>query len=91
MDRETPIVTSLVDIPTVHAFTDKVMLGSGDGWTETMITITCADERRLGSRVLRVPFYHKSMVVFLKEEYSKREYQGHFALEFCKLEHNNER
>jgi hypothetical protein len=91
MDQHSPIVTSLVDTPTVAAFTNKVMLNSGDGWKETMITITSAEERRLGDRVLQVPFYHKDMTVFLREEYGKKEYQGHFALEYSRLEVGGER
>lgn len=64
---------------------------SEDGWKKTDITVTSADERRLGTRVLTLPFYHRDMGMFLKEEYGSSAYRGHFALEFAKLEVNGER
>ena len=65
-----------------NKYVDKHLLDPNDGWRQVTITVTGADVPELGDRTVAFPFHYMDMDVFLKEQFGKAGYKGHFALEF---------
>jgi hypothetical protein len=80
------VETTLTTLRAYDKYTDEVVLNSEDGWKKVDIRITSEHVPQLGEVVLCVPFHHRDMVQFLKQQFAKAEYRGHFALAFEKIQ-----
>ena len=63
-------------------FSEQVLAERGDHWLETEILVTSADVPALLNTTFKATFHHADMMTFLKDEFGKPDYRGHFAMEY---------